>query len=390
MRKKDDLIDIIEKERIYPVFQPIVSLETGEIHGYEALSRIIEPKRIQNPEELINVGLLSGKIWDVEKLCRKKILKQYSEFQEKEQLGRLFINVNPMIMMDESFKSNFTKKQLDKYDISPEKIVIEVTEKSSINNVKELVQTISHYKEEGYQIAIDDVGECYSGLNVVCNTNPHYLKIDMSLVRNIDSDYMKYSLVKGLVEIARNTSIRLLAEGIETKEELKCIMELGVDFGQGYFLGMPNRTLNPIDTKVLEIIEAFRNPDKEEKEGWDGKEYKIAQVAIDSHKALDSYGETYGDDKADAIIRCLFNIVRLQLTSSEAMHIIDLQRCVVVIEKARYNDFCESVVDLFQNDIVCFYDTKDLRQGYFERVSKKGRIKKVPLPQVKIEEVTFL
>ena len=81
MRKKDDLIDIIEKERIYPVFQPIVSLETGEIHGYEALSRIIDPKRIQNPEELINVGLLSGKIWDVEKLCRKKILKQYSEFQ---------------------------------------------------------------------------------------------------------------------------------------------------------------------------------------------------------------------------------------------------------------------------------------------------------------------
>ena len=72
------------------------------------------------------------------------------------------------------------------------------------------------------------------------------------------------------------------------------------------------------------------------------------------------------------------------------MHIIDLQRCVVVIEKARYNDFCESVVDLFQNDIVCFYDTKDLRRGYFERVSKKGRIKKVPLPQVKIEEVTFL
>ena len=209
MRRKDDLIDIIEKERIYPVFQPIVSLETGEVHGYEALSRIIQPKRIQNPEELINVGLISGKIWDVEKLCRKKILKQYSEFHEKEQLGKLFINVNPMIMMDENFKANFTRKQLDKYDISPEKIVIEVTEKSSINNVKELVQTIWHYKDEGYQIAIDDVGECYSGLNVVCNTNPHYLKIDMSLVRNIDSDYMKYSLVKGLVEIAKNTSIRL-------------------------------------------------------------------------------------------------------------------------------------------------------------------------------------
>lgn len=78
------------------------------------------------------------------------------------------------------------------------------------------------------------------------------------------------------------------------------------------------------------------------------------------------------------------------MTSSEAMHIVDLQRCVVVIEKARYNDFCENVVELFQNEIVCFYDAKELKQGYLERVSKKGRIKKVPLPHVNIEEVTFL
>lgn len=240
--KRKELDRIIENKRIFPVFQPIVDLRTKEIHGYEALSRIIEPEYIANPEELFTLAEKCGRSWELEKLCRKKIIGRYSEFSEEIKSRRLFINVNPMVMMDESFKANFTRKQLAKYGLDPEKIVIEITERNSVQNISEFIGAVKHYKREGYHIAIDDVGSCYSGLTIVCHTYPHYLKVDMMLVRDIDKDRMKYSLVKGLVEISRSADINILAEGIETEEELDTLMELGVMYGQGYLLGKPKKT----------------------------------------------------------------------------------------------------------------------------------------------------
>ena len=250
MDKKDDLMSILKEERVFPVFQPIVSLKSGEVYGYEALSRIKNPKKIKNADELFNVGLKCGKTWELEKLCRKKILRTYSSFTEEQRTGYLFLNVNPMVIEDPKFKSNFTRKQLNKCGIDADKIVIEVTERGTIKDIEQFADIIHHYKDEGYQIAIDDVGECYSGLNVICKTIPHFLKIDMSLVRDVDHDFMKYALVKGLVEIAKNTSIQLIAEGIETTEELQCMIDLGVDFGQGYLLGKPDMDLRSVDIEI--------------------------------------------------------------------------------------------------------------------------------------------
>ncbi len=241
--KKEDLLDIIKNERIYPVFQPIVNLKTGEILGFEGLSRIINPRKIDNVEDLFVMGVLCGKTWELEKLCRKKIFRSYAKMSNGLGCEKLFINVNPLVMQDEDFKANFTRKQLKKRGIDTEKIVIEVTERNSISNVDEFTATVCHYKEEGYQIAIDDLGSCYSGLNVVCDTHPHYLKIDMKLVRNISSDYMRQALIKGLVELAANSDIRLIAEGIETEDELNTLLLLGVDYGQGYLLGRPSRDI---------------------------------------------------------------------------------------------------------------------------------------------------
>lgn len=387
MNKREELKTIIEKSLVYPVFQPIVSLRTGEIHGYEALSRMSFPRKIKDTEELFSMARVCGKTWNLEKVCRKKILQAYSLFPEGQQKGKLFINVNPRVMMDETFRANFTRKQLEKYNICPEKVVIEVTERSSVENMEEFVRVIRHYKEEGYQIAIDDLGACYSGLNIICNTHPHYLKIDMPLIHDIDQDGMKQALVKGLVEIAKNASIDLLAEGIETEAELKMLMELGVDYGQGYFIGMPEKELKQVSEKAYQMLcfsSEFRKYILKE---WQRGKYKIARFFIADYKAYEEYAQKYGDEKSDALLNLLYHDVRMILTSFETVHMIDESSCIAVIEKERYQSVCENIKEAFQTDVAGCYDEEDREKGYIERITKKGKRKQFPFVSINVEEI---
>lgn len=386
MKRKDELEAIIDKKLIYPVFQPIVSLRTGEVHGYEALSRMIQPRKIKNTEELFAVALLHGRTWDLEKLCRKRILKKYADFSEEQQVGKLFINVNPCVMMDENFKASFTRRQLEKYHISPEKIVIEITEKSSVN-MEEFALVIHHYKKEGYQIAIDDVGACYSGLNIICNTHPHYLKIDMMLVQQIDRDHLKQALVKGLVEIAKNASIQLLAEGIETEAELQTLMDLGVDYGQGYFLGYPEKMLSKTNEEAYRVLNRPSQATKMLFEGWNGRKYKLACFNIEDSEAYEVYAEKYGDEQADLLIQRMFQTIRKALISYEMIHIMDERTCIAFIEKSRYREVCAYICNSFQNEVMNSYDLEDKVRGYMEKPDTGGKIKKISLLSIKLEEI---
>lgn len=260
MKKNEELFEIINEGRIYPVFQQIVSLRDGKLLGYEALSRIKGKTKIKDMEDFFKLGAIYGRTWDIEKLCRKKILQAYAEFPEDKKIGKLFLNVNPLVMQDDKFKQNYTKKQLDKRNINVNRIVIEVTERNTIENLEDFKETINHYKNEGYEIAIDDVGSCYSGLNVIANSNPRYIKIDMGLVCGIDQDPMRQALVKGLVEMSNNTTFELIAEGIETEEELEMLMRLGVGYGQGYYIEKPNINLLPVSQYIVKkIIESSNN-----------------------------------------------------------------------------------------------------------------------------------
>ena len=260
MKKNEELFEIINEGRIYPVFQQIVSLRDGKLLGYEALSRIKGKTKIKDMEDFFKLGAIYGRTWDIEKLCRKKILQAYAEFPEDKKIGKLFLNVNPLVMQDDKFKQNYTKKQLDKRNINVNRIVIEVTERNTIENLEDFKETINHYKNEGYEIAIDDVGSCYSGLNVIANSNPRYIKIDMGLVCGIDQDPMRQALVKGLVEMSNNTTFELIAEGIETEEELEMLMRLGVGYGQGYYIEKPNINLLPVSQYIVKkILEGSNN-----------------------------------------------------------------------------------------------------------------------------------
>lgn len=251
MDNKKKLSKILENEYIYPVYQPIISLSDGHIFGYESLSRISNNEFNMDIETMFRLADLEGKSWELEEICRKKALKNANR---KINGTKLFLNVNPNIINDSEFTEGFTKRRLEKYGLASESIIIEITERVSVTNRKLFSKTIQHYKKQDYGIAIDDVGSGYSGLNTIVNIQPHYIKIDMNLIRDIDKDDIKQAMCKSLVDFCKNAEIDVIAEGIETEEELKMLIRIGVTYGQGYFLAMPSKKFEDINGEKIDMI----------------------------------------------------------------------------------------------------------------------------------------
>ncbi len=250
-RLRGELLEILYQKKVSTVFQPIVSLQDGTVHGYEALSRGPVASLLHNPDMLFKCAQKFNKLWELEFLCRSKAFEAAFKIESE---FKLFLNVNPNIMQDVQFRKGFTREYLEKFDIDPKRIIFEITESEAINHLADFIKTIDNYKEQDYRIAIDDAGAGYSGLNLISDIHPNYIKLDMKLIRNIDKDMTKQSLVRCLNEFSEYTETALIAEGIETKEELLTLIEIGVSYGQGYFIQKPNGILNSISKDVLEIV----------------------------------------------------------------------------------------------------------------------------------------
>lgn len=248
--KELSFLQILKDKMITPVFQPIVSLRDGSILGYEALSR--GPKgKFESPVALFEAANTHDKLWKLEQICRTKALEAANELQIA---GTLFLNVNPNIMQDPKFKTGFTKAYLKNYDYVADNIVFEITEKEAVDNIADFRKTVDNYKAQAYRIAIDDAGAGYSGLNMISDVRPHFIKLDMQLIRNIDRDATKHSLVKSMCDFASMSNTLLIAEGIETEGELLKLIDLGVHYGQGYFIKRPLANPTPLDEAFLTIV----------------------------------------------------------------------------------------------------------------------------------------
>jgi len=251
---KDSLDYIIRNKEIKTVFQPIICLRDGSVLGHEALSRITCESEISNPEVLFNAAGKYNRLWELELLCRTTALEAAYKFMIPPYNKKLFINVNPNILHDETFKKGFTKGFLEQYEIIPENVIFEITERDVITDILGFISTIDHYKSQGYNIAIDDAGAGYSGLNLISDVNPNYIKLDIQLIRSVDKDNLKFALVKGMVEFSKVSNIPLIAEGIETYGEIETLVKLGVQYGQGYFIQKPDAEVLEIRQEIIHIL----------------------------------------------------------------------------------------------------------------------------------------
>lgn len=256
------LYKILEGRHIKSAYQPIVSLTNGNVFGFEALCRISEASLTMNIEQMFRLADKMNKAWELEVLCREAALKNAIHMGCEK---KLFLNVNPNILHDEGFRNGFTKNRLDEYGIDFRNIIFEITERVAIIDNKAFLDSINHYKRQHYGIAIDDVGAGYSGLNTLSAVKPDIIKLDMNLVRNIDKDELKQLLCKSMVEFCNNANIKLIAEGIESEDELETLIKLNVDFGQGFFLGVPQNVFADIAPEKIEMINKYHTKKYNEK-----------------------------------------------------------------------------------------------------------------------------
>lgn len=269
----EELCNIIENANIKSVFQPIISLTDGTVMGYEALSRGPKNSYMKNPEVLLNIAQKCNKLWELEELFRSKALEGIS----KNNINvNIFLNINPNIIDSLRFKNSFTKEFLKKYHINCENIVFEITEKNNIANISDFKESIEYCKNQNYKIAIDDVGSGNSGLNRICHIKPHYIKLDMELIRDVDKHSTKQAIIKSMCELSRLTNCNLIAEGIETQSELKALIDMGVQYGQGYFIQKPEESIIPIKDEIIDMIKTLNIKE------YNQYGYNIANVYISS------------------------------------------------------------------------------------------------------------
>jgi len=262
----NELDKILKFKDIKAVFQPIVSLLDGEIFGYEALSRGPQGSILEQPNALFPAAEQFNKVWELEFLCRSKAFARANELPKDKML---FVNVDPKIMNDPRFQKGVTLDMLAHYKIDAGNIIFEITEKNSIEDYKSFRKVLDNYTSQGYKIAIDDMGSGYSGLKLLAETRPQFIKIDMDLIRNIDKDALKQGLIKAFYEFSVVANIKMIAEGIETIDELHTLISIGIPYGQGYLLQRPATQFLDSSNEMKEAIinknkrkkqEAFHTP----------------------------------------------------------------------------------------------------------------------------------
>jgi len=226
--------DLVLAEDIAILYEPIVNLTTREILGHEALVRGPWKSELHSPERLFQLAEETDLVFELDCLCRRTALRGARGLEA----GRkLFLNCLPTAIHDPAFRGEVLQMTLEDLRLRPEDLVFEISERESIENFSIFREISDHYKALGFQIALDDTGVAYGSLEAVMELAPDFIKVDLSLVRGIDTDPPRQELLRALHAVAGKLGGQIIAEGIETPEELETLQGLGIPYGQGYLFG---------------------------------------------------------------------------------------------------------------------------------------------------------
>lgn len=230
---------LVEKE-FTMYYQPIISTETGKVISAEALIRLNDRVLgFVSPEEFIPISESNGKILEISEFVIDSVFRFISENDIKE-LGMEFIEMNLSVM--QCMDKNLTKKlkyYIDKYNVDPRQINLEITETATNFDEKRLSEQLDNVKKLGFTFSLDDYGTGYSNLVRVLEYPVDVIKLDKSIIWSAFSDHDSFVTVKNLISMFHDVRRKLVAEGVETKEQMLALKELGCDFLQGYYYSKP-------------------------------------------------------------------------------------------------------------------------------------------------------
>jgi EAL domain-containing protein (putative c-di-GMP-specific phosphodiesterase class I)/GGDEF domain-containing protein len=229
---------ILRDRSLAPVFQPIVSMRDGSIYAHEALIRGPKGMPLHSPDALLGAARREGLLIDFEVACVSASLSQWATLNQP---GRLFINMSAsallQVIRDRSVATIL--QSIRAIGLQPRMLVVEITEHEHVADIRALCDAVQMLHAEGLMLALDDFGDGRSSLRLWSELQPDIVKIDKYFTADLSRHAQKLQTLRALMQIAEVFGSTLVAEGIETAEDLRVVRDLGIGLGQGYFMGRP-------------------------------------------------------------------------------------------------------------------------------------------------------
>ncbi|MEO5361525.1 MAG: EAL and GGDEF domain-containing protein [Nitrospirota bacterium] len=237
---REHIYRLIDTNALTIHFQPIYSSKDGSVYAYEALTRLIRTSSLlNNIGELFERAKAAKALALLDAACQENALVRASQEGITKTNSHLFINICPETIMENPGWCEITEHYIREWGLLKDRIVLEITEESAIENYEAFQRVVNRFRDTGYKIAIDDFGVGYGGLKMLSIIEPDYVKIDRHFISDVDKALIKHNLVDAVTTVCHRLGIKVIAEGIETKEELKHVMNMGVELLQGFYLNSP-------------------------------------------------------------------------------------------------------------------------------------------------------
>ncbi len=232
------LAELMRKNALYSVFQPIVDLRNGSVYAHEALVRGVEGTPLFGADALFQAARVEGLLFEFELYCIGVALEGWGRLQEP---GRLFVNISADALVDVVQRRGCTKlvHLVRSFRVLPRMLVLELTEHERVNNMDQLIDVVREVRAAGLSLALDDFGDGRSSLRLWSQVKPEIVKIDKYFTKDISQHADNLQTLQALKQIATIFGTQLVAEGIETKDDLRVLRDLDLAYGQGYLLGRP-------------------------------------------------------------------------------------------------------------------------------------------------------
>lgn len=219
-------------QSLHMVYQPIVSSKEKRIFGYEALVRSSEPMLV-SPSDLLASAEQLTRVRDLGRAIRRRVAEDAVNAPAD---AVLFVNLHVSELEDESLYS--VNSPLTKI---ASRVVLEITERASLDEIKDVPTKITRLRELGFRLAVDDLGAAYSGLSTLARVEPEIVKLDMFLARGLAANSASQAVVRSMVQLCRDLGMAFVCEGVETEHDRNALVELGCDLFQGFFFARPER-----------------------------------------------------------------------------------------------------------------------------------------------------
>ncbi len=241
MRRHDELKRIIRDQQIETLFQPILEFDTGRIVGYEAFARGPRDSAFESPDSLFESSREVGMAGELDRVCQRAALRSAARIGQGH---KLFLNALPDSLLDPGFREGLLADLPADFPIRREDIVLEIGDRDAISDYEAFGAEVDDLRACGFRMSIDDVGRGSTSLESLSEVRPDFMKVDASLIRNIHNNRIKQELLRSLCQVARTMNAQVIAEGIETHEELEAARRCGARLGQGYLFQRPSREIS--------------------------------------------------------------------------------------------------------------------------------------------------